>query len=150
MHGHFVLCILEMASVSVLRPINQFMCCDCRAGQAELNELEVGRVHLVLLDGRPRRDGQASLQASGGGLALKGGWCRDGYCSTQYITVYAAAVDSALDLHAADLLQRFVFSLTPLNAAQMTLPDHCLRVQLRCLCRRSMTRLCCCTWYCIW
>lgn len=27
-------------------------------GQAKLNTLEVGRVHLVLLDGRPRRDGQ--------------------------------------------------------------------------------------------
>jgi hypothetical protein len=33
-----------------------------RKGQAELNQLEVGRIHLVLLDGRPRRDGQHSLQ----------------------------------------------------------------------------------------
>ncbi|KAF6256051.1 CDK5 regulatory subunit associated protein 1 [Scenedesmus sp. NREL 46B-D3] len=33
-----------------------------RQGQAELNRLEVGRLHLVLLDGRPRRDGQQSLQ----------------------------------------------------------------------------------------
>lgn len=29
-----------------------------RQGQAELNAQEVGRVHLALLDGRPRRDGQ--------------------------------------------------------------------------------------------
>uniref|UniRef100_A0A383WC25 Uncharacterized protein n=1 Tax=Tetradesmus obliquus TaxID=3088 RepID=A0A383WC25_TETOB len=33
-----------------------------RQGQAELNQLEVGRIHLALLDGRPRRDGQHSLQ----------------------------------------------------------------------------------------
>lgn len=29
-----------------------------RQGQAELNALEVGRVHLALIDGRPRRDGR--------------------------------------------------------------------------------------------
>jgi hypothetical protein len=33
-----------------------------RQGQAQLNELEVGRLHLVLLDGRPRRDGENALQ----------------------------------------------------------------------------------------
>jgi hypothetical protein len=33
-----------------------------RQGQAELNGLEVGRLHLVLLDGRPRRDGENALQ----------------------------------------------------------------------------------------
>jgi hypothetical protein len=33
-----------------------------RKGQAELNRLEVGRLHLVLLDGRPRRDGENALQ----------------------------------------------------------------------------------------
>jgi len=33
-----------------------------RQGQAELNAAEVGRVHLVLLDGRPRRGGERALQ----------------------------------------------------------------------------------------
>ncbi len=33
-----------------------------RAGQAELNALEPGRMHLVLLDGRPRRSNAAALQ----------------------------------------------------------------------------------------
>jgi hypothetical protein len=40
------------------------VCPSCRAGQAELNQQEVGRVHLVLLDGRPRRDGEHSLQVN--------------------------------------------------------------------------------------
>lgn len=37
---------------------------QCRAGQAELHQQEVGRVHLVLLDGRPRRNGEHSLQVT--------------------------------------------------------------------------------------
>lgn len=36
----------------------------CRAGQAELSQQELGRVHLVLLDGRPRRGGELNLQVS--------------------------------------------------------------------------------------
>jgi hypothetical protein len=35
---------------------------SCRAGQAELGRQELGRVHLVLLDGRPRRGGEHRLQ----------------------------------------------------------------------------------------
>lgn len=52
---------LKSAVVTLLGGLSSYC---CRAGQAELSQQELGRVHLVLLDGRPRRGGEVNLQVN--------------------------------------------------------------------------------------